>query len=59
MSILGKYLYQKIIEDKVLKDFGNWELICLGDNHKVYYDKDKGQYMVEFDSGEYCVFDEY
>ena len=37
----------------------NWELICIGNDNKVYYDKERGMYKVEFSSGQSCVFDEY
>lgn len=42
-----------------LKDSDSWELISIGTDHNVYYDKERGMYKVEFSSGEWCIFDEY
>ena len=36
-----------------------WDLISIGNDCKVYYDKDRGMYKVEFSSGQLCIFDEY
>ena len=37
----------------------NWELISVGNDSKIYYDKERGMYKVEFSNGRSCVFDEY
>lgn len=36
------------------------ELISISDTTKVYYDKNRGMYLVLFlSTGEWCIFDEY
>ena len=37
----------------------NWDLISIGNDHKVYYDKERGMYKVEFSNGQSCIFDKY
>ena len=36
-----------------------WNLIDISNDYKVYYDKERGMYKVEFSNGQSCIFDEY